>query len=355
MPYLHGDDAPKFGCSVTDQEARLRDALAAALDRYGERVGSPFPADVRLEVVESDAFFAQVSMASKAVMVDVSTGVVDRIDAVWNSALEISAGLPEGKRIDLLGNPSHTADMSLRWLMQHELNHYANGHFSLTGGAALLEAGSDTVYGLVSHATPVNTPLAELTGEELALAPLCLELQTDHDSTEIVLGAYSSENWVLFRYYATCIMVVILIIEHEERSCGGENRTHPWAATRLFMLLGHLVELPYIPAIKRAHHEGLESIPANYYPPESEIKRYQSEVVSRVLGRSQIFAEVIGLQNLWHDLAGYDALFEDIRRAMIGDTDDHRAFKTRGAQQWAELKPLNIRLLQMIRPIGLPE
>ncbi|MBF9044972.1 hypothetical protein HKCCE4037_16640 [Rhodobacterales bacterium HKCCE4037] len=340
---------------MSQQEIRLQNALDAALQRYEDRVGAAFPVAVNLAVLEDIAFYAAVFPEGDGILIEATTGVVDAIALTWHTALGISADLPEGTGIDLLGGPQHPVDMALRWLMQHELNHYAIGHFSLTDGAGLLEAGSRTVFGAVARLDLRGSPLHALSPQERRLAPLCLELQTDHDATEIVLGAYSSENWVLFRYYATCILSVILLIEREERNAGNSGETHPWAATRMFMLLGHLAELPMIPAYFRAASEGLESIPSEYLPDDKEMEGYNIEVVSRVFASGQILADAAGLSDLWTEMGSLQSLLADIDRAVREGARDATAFGTRGARQWADLKPLNDRLLSVIKPIGLPD
>jgi hypothetical protein len=340
---------------MSPQEARLQQALDAALHRYEERVGVSFPADVSLTVIEAEAVYAAVFPEGNGILIEASTGVVDAIDKVWREALAVSASMPEDTGIELLGDPEHPIDIALQWLVQHELNHYAIGHFALTNGAGLLEAGSQSGFGAVARFDLNQSPLHMLPLDERRLAPLCLELQTDHDATEIVLGAYSSENWVLFRYYATCILSVILLIEREETSVGNTGQTHPWAATRMFMLLAHLAELPLLPAYFRAASEGLDRIPPEYLPTSEEIKGYNAGVVSRVFGAASILAEACGLPEVWDDHGSLEANLGDIDRAVRSGAEDVSVFQTIGARQWAELKPLNDKLLSMIEPIGLPE
>ncbi len=106
---------------------------------------------------------------------------------------------------------------------------------------------------------------------------------------------YSSENWPLFRYYATCILVVMFIIEAVERRLDEPLRHQPLAATRLFQLIAHLVELPTIPAIKRAYEEKLDHLPAEYLPTSDELVAYRAEVVAPVMAASQIIAEACGI------------------------------------------------------------
>ena len=180
------------------------------------------------------------------------------------------------------------------------------------------------------------------------MASLCLELQADHDATEIVLGAYFNENHELFRYYAICVALVIFVIERIDREQGDQEVSHPRASTRLFMLLAYLAELPLIPAYKRAAQEGLEQIPEEYLPDELEVQEYSRAVVGPVFAACQIIADAVELPNILEELGGTDAFFADIQKALMDGHGEVKDFKTECAQQWAELKPLNNRLLEML-------
>ncbi|SCZ55979.1 hypothetical protein SAMN04488118_102509 [Epibacterium ulvae] len=258
--------------------------LEKALSRYAERIGVAFPASVTISSIETKAFWAVGYPVKDGLKLEVTTGALGRIQAVWEQALRLSATLPPEQQIALLGHPDHAVETSFSWLLQHELNHHAIGHFSYLDGMGLAEGKSPYGLGVVQRTGKQRKPKPHgLNERELADLHMCLELQTDHDAIEIVLGAYSAENWPLFRYYATCILVVMFIIEAEERRLDEPLRHHPLAATRLFQLIGHLVELPTIPAIKRAYEEKLDHLPAEYLPTADELVAYRSEVVAPVM------------------------------------------------------------------------
>lgn len=262
--------------------------------------------------------------------------------------LTASQSLPTERQIKLLGDPSHVVDVSLRWLMQHELNHYAIGHFKITGKAGLLDSGEHTSLAIAAREKRGRAPFQDVLPEDRKYAPLCLELQADHDATEIILGAYAPQNWALFSYYAMCIIAVIMIIEREERHSKEGSFTHPKAATRLFMLLAHLSELPYIPAYKRAYREGLDIMPDAYLPSNHELEGYQNQVLRPVLAISQLLAEAAGLPNVWDELGGAEATYADIETAITHGYEEPEQFKTAAAQQWAALKPANDRILKIV-------
>lgn len=336
-----------IAANITSTE-RLHAALIAALERYDDRVEEPFAATPSLRVHDRSDFYARVYPLADGLGIDASTGVVEHLEQIWDKALALSDTMPPERKIELLGRPSHVVDMSLRWLMQHELNHFAIGHFKVTGAAGLLEAATTSRSADEAVESHTTAPGLHVSPEDQALAPLCLELQADYDATEIVLGAYSPQNWDLFRYYAICIVAVILIIEREERLHSSPSETHPKAATRLFMLLAYLTELPFIPAYKRAHREGLEVLPESYLPPAHEIEGFRNDVVEPVFATSQLLAEATDVPTVWNDLGGADALFDDIETVLANGHDEPGAFRTEAAKQWAKLKPTNDRLLKII-------
>lgn len=333
---------------MIDQEARLRNALDAALERYVDRVGEAFPHEVELQITPMDDFLAVVYPSEQGITIEATIGVVARLEKAWAATLSLSNSLPSGSQIELLGRADHVVDIALRWLMLHELNHVAVGHFRLTAGAGIVEGGGNTHFALARQKHRQTSPLDALNIADKKLASLCLELQADHDATEIVLGAYFNENHELFSYYAICVALVIFVIERIDREQGNQEISHPRASTRLFMLLAYLAELPLIPAYKRAAQEGLEQIPEEYLPDELEVQEYSSSVVGPVFAACQIIADAVELPNILEELGGTEAFFADIQKALMDGHGEVGDFKTECAKQWAELKPLNNRLLEML-------
>lgn len=322
--------------------------MAAAIARYSIRTGSKFRHKVDLRIIANREFFARVELGGAEIEIAISDGSAKLLHSIWSDVLHLNRKLPEENYIRLLGHPNHVVDMGLRWLVQHELNHVAIGHFKLTDGAALFEGGGNKAFSVATRRSSKPSPLEALPEQEQQLASLCLELQADHDATEIVIGAYSTENHELFRYYAMCIALVIFVIEKVDRENASQEITHPKASTRLFQLLAYLVELPYIPAYKRAHAEGLTEMPEDYLPPRDELLRYSENVFAPVFAACEIMAEAVELPDIMTELGGIEAFFADINRAVFEGHENVEAFVTPCARQWAELKPLNERLLAML-------
>lgn len=322
--------------------------MEAALERYAERVEEPFPYPVQLRTVCSDEFFAVVYPSEQGITVDASEAVEALLAQTWDKCLELSDQLPSDTQIALLGAADHVVDVGLRWLMQHEINHAAIGHFKLSGASGLVEGRGSQTLNIAKRIQTEGSQIIGITKRDQSLISLCLELQADHDATEIVLGYYSGENHLLFRYYATCIALVIFVIEKVDREAGDEQISHPRASTRLFMLLAFLAELPWIPAYRRAHREELDHIPPEYLPSDAEMKMYSSEVMGPVFSACEIISEAVGLSNIMNELGGADAFFSDIEAAALRGASEPQVFKTPCGKQWAELKPLNQKVLNFL-------
>ena len=88
---------------MIDREARLRHALDAALERYAERVGEAFPHEVELRINPQDDFLAVVYPSEQSITIEVTMGVVGRLEEAWAATLARSNALPSGSQIELLG------------------------------------------------------------------------------------------------------------------------------------------------------------------------------------------------------------------------------------------------------------
>lgn len=180
-------------------QAYFEASLAKSLARYEERVGEAFPVPVKIECVSDDGFWAYAKGGSDRLKLDVSAGALDHLRRVCDTVMQLSEALPPEQRVALLDHKDHAIETSFAWLLQHELNHHAIGHFDLIDGAALAEGQSPHGLGVVQRTAKSTSRVNALTKSELAELHMCLELQTDHDATEIVLGAYARENWPLFQ------------------------------------------------------------------------------------------------------------------------------------------------------------
>ncbi|NRA87890.1 MAG: hypothetical protein HRU28_10970 [Rhizobiales bacterium] len=333
---------------MMDTKSYLKLILQSALDLYRERVEEPYPVKPILDVKSDPHFWALAEPSGDTVCIRLSDGILDAVFDVWTKTQSISDQLSDSSLKLGFADVNHAIDISLRWLLLHELNHFQIGHFKINGGACLVENHRAHQFSLTSRAGIKPSLISGLSPKEQQLAPLCMELQADHDSTEIILGAYSKDNWELFRFYASCIFVIMVLIEREESAEVKTSKTHPRAATRIFMLVGHLAELYTIPAHKKARREGLKTIPPEYLPPQEEIDGYYANVIDLVFSDAQMIAEAAGMPSIWNDLGGYDAIYHDVALAKNNLNPNPTQFMTFAGREWAELKPLNSTLLKLL-------
>jgi hypothetical protein len=171
----------------------------------------------------------------------------------------------------------------------------------------------------------------------------CLELQADHEALEMMLDDYSMAKWNDIRMQAASIAAVIVLIERADAESGIEQRTHPEAATRIFQLLGHLVEMWSIPAHAKAKARGELSVREDDLPSEDEKQAFGKEVILPIFWDAVALAEAANAKSIISDLGSLEDFFADIGRAKLGQWDQ---LVTVGAMEWAKLKKVNASVLE---------
>jgi hypothetical protein len=162
---------------------------------------------------------------------------------------------------------------------------------------------------------------------------LCLELQADHEATDLVLGQFSTENRDDLRERVLAISGMMMLIELEDAKNNVEGRTHPKAATRIFQLLGHLAEIPLIQA--QVSHD------VSLIPNEKELQSFAHEVTIPCFFDATQFAQAAGATSIVHNLGSPEDFFKDLEIIKLGDQSRYSDLKTQGAQEWAKLWPCN--------------
>ncbi|WP_298261299.1 hypothetical protein [uncultured Litoreibacter sp.] len=77
----------------------------------------------------------------------------------------------------------------------------------------------------------------------------------------MLIDAYSSDEWEYLRVQTAAISAVMMLIEREDAKNNYEHLSHPKAATRIFQLLGHVIEMPMIQAKIALQHPELNIAP----------------------------------------------------------------------------------------------
>ncbi|APX17045.1 hypothetical protein BWR17_15200 [Phaeobacter inhibens] len=182
-------------------------------------------------------------------------------------------------------------------------------------------------------------PIDALQCDVPAFAPLCLELQADHEASELLLGIYSIDAWKELCEKVLAISGTMMLIELEDVKNGAEGRTHPKAATRIFQLLGHLSEMPLIRAQLNQD--------ASLIPHEEELQAFAHEVTIPCFFDAIQLAQAAGAVSIANDLGSPENFFKDLEIAKLGDPSRYVELKTEGAREWAKLWPCN----EALKPI----
>ena len=211
---------------------------------------------------------------------------------------------------------------SLVWLILHEFHHIDLNHFKLAGSFEVVQR---------SHAVSPK--------KLLSISRLCLEMQADHEATQMLLGAYTTTKWQGLRQRVMAISGMMMLIAIEDTKNDARGRTHPKAATRIFQLLGHLAELPLV----QAQIEQDSSL----IPTEDELQAFAHEVTIPCFFDAIKLAQAARATSIADDLGSPEDFFKDLEIAKLGDLSRYGELKTQGAREWAQLWPCN----EALKPI----
>jgi len=309
----------------------------------------PFPGNVSLHNTECQVFAAAVLPLMDSIQLAFSQSVLTATQRLWHDAMALSDGLPETSQLSV-GNVDQAIDASLQWLILHELHHYQMGHFKLVGGQPISETSQTTGAALGITSRSANEPvlLDALPSSERLLARRCLELQADHDATEMMLDGYSTDGWPILRFYAASIFAMMVLIEQQEPIRDDDKRAYPKAATRIFQMLGYLRTLWMVPATLKAHRLGLSQPRAEDLPSKEEVEAFQAEVVAPAFADAVLLAQVGGMQRIIDDLGDPADFIADINRAQSADGSTPGDYLTVGGREYAELEPINAKVLALL-------
>ncbi|QBY02538.1 hypothetical protein E2K80_18830 [Rhodophyticola sp. CCM32] len=219
------------------------------------------------------------------------------------------------------------------------------GHFDLLGRAYLAETDGALRFGAVERAKPKPNPLLDqLPKADQVFVEPCLELQADHDAMEMAINGYAREDWPLIRTRAAAISAIVMLIELVDATHGQPNISHPKAATRIFQLLGHIWDIPKIPAMVQAQRESRQIAPADL-PSDEKHAAFVTETAMPVILDAITLARIAGAASIAADIDTVTAFAQDVMIVSTGGNTT--ALTTAGAQQYADLLNLNARLMAL--------
>jgi len=272
--------------------------------------------DIQMQIVKVPGFWVLLTQDQNLTLLQISEGVEFQI-----------AQLLKNQKVHL--SFERLNHFMAGFIVFHELGHIDLNHFELADS-----------FGIAQRSSMKPKPFSSLPEELRLLAPLCLEMQADHEATEMLLGAYSPDNWQDLREKVLAISGMMMLIELEDTQNGAKGRTHPKAATRIFQLLGHLAEMPLV----QAHI----TQDASLIPPQDELQAFAHDVTVPCFFDAIELAQTAGAASIAANLGTLEDFFKDLEIAKLGDPSRYTNLKTQGARQWAELWPMNEALKQIL-------
>lgn len=322
-----------------DHISAIETAMSAALTHYEETMGKPFKVVPKLLSVEDDAFWAVAEPEDETILISVSTGIVQALTVLWGDAAK-DKDLAAGVSMPFDVNPTEMVHLGLTWLMLHELHHYQMGHFAFTGRLCLTEANAPERFGLVERAEDHPSVYDNIEETDWPKVEPCLEMQADHDAMEMLLDAYSADGWDLIRTRTAAISAMMMLIEREgaKREIGGIS--HPKAATRVFQMLGHVIEMPLIQAKLAQERPELNIDPT--IPSDDEQSAFNREVTIPSFFDAVNLARIAEADTIREDLGEAQDFFRDVQIVKFANTELFTALVTTGAKQWSALTAVSV-------------
>lgn len=333
---------------------RLKRAFDDALRDFAIMTDSALDPAPVLQIVDDDAFAALVEHDHNQSVIRITTGTVAEIEKVWTRALtdpELLAGPGEStaRTFDTL------VHHSLVWLVLHELMHLHLDHFALTGSGVFAETTPARAFAVASmtHSTP---SLAERLNERDGSAiDHCLELQADHEAIDIFLGPYSEDRWADIRMRAAAVLVNMVLIEQAELLHGStSSETHPSAAARFFLLIGHLFQMWIYPHATLTEGDvGLTLDTGGQMTPDM-FEPFARAVVAPAINDAIILAGAGGAARFINQMGGTAPFLQDVFTVQWGDDLKEDDLQTEGAKQWFRLTPINLKIRALTEPTDEP-
>ena len=327
---------------MSSAKLHLERALNAALAQYIETMGEAFSIVPLLDVVDDEGFWALAETDCGKFHIRVSSGTVNELTAFWESAFadpDFLAGFEQAVDASAI----EMTHIGLVWLMLHEMHHFQMKHFEFFGPDHLTETHGTNRFGLVQRARKPSPPRSNMPKVDAEKVKLCLEMQADHDATEMLLDAYSCDEWISLRVRVAGISAMMMLIERADIRHQPSSATHPKATTRIFQLLGHLIDMPMI-----STHVNIGSISGRSFDvgqllSKDEHQHFVAQVVVPTFFDAIALAKVAAAKSITDDLGNATDFFHDVKVAKLTVGTRADDLITTGARQWADLVGRNIK------------
>lgn len=300
---------------------------------------------------DSNLFSAEAFNDQGKVFIEINRGCIEQIESLWNAVLDERILLDvNGKRLsDSDGeqlDKDYLVNVSLVWLMLHELMHVRLGHLELLDVVSLVEVEPVSENSKSKLAQNLAEHFSE---DELKLVRPCLELQADNDATETLFGAYEKGKWDQFRTEAAAIFVVMALMERAETALNipEEERTYPKVGTRFFTLFAQLFQYWLYGDAELEAGDGESFVRTAREPQGEDFERYAKTVLALTISDAIQIAASAGVTSFLDDIGAGQSFFEDIYKIQYAENLAEADLQTEAAKQWRELLPINERFMAM--------
>lgn len=328
--------------------------MDSALAQYELMTGKSIVSKPAFKVTCDDGFWALAESIDGGTRIQVSTGVVHAIDKLWRDAwmapiLFTKQGNRTRNYRDIEHNPVGLADVSIMWLLLHELMHVALEHLDILGGAHLVGTKATNRVPLHADRSQSGTLIQKLPKEDMPFLAHCLEMQADSEATDVLLEAYSDEQWDELRARTASIFVVMVLVEKEHRKTTDRNGTHPKSTTRFFTLMGHLFQMWLYPVAHLEPDQISPRLQTSEKPDPEKFELYAEQVLVPSINDAVIIAAAGEARLILSDMGDHAAIFHDISKIQYTDDLSPDILKTEAAKEWLRLIPINERIMTLIR------
>lgn len=322
----------------------MENCLARAVQLFEQNLGFAPQSRVELQISTGADFAVSIAEDGEHFVLLITQGTVDEIDRIWDllwetPVLTTGEGFErlafEGQKIDGFEN---LADLSMTWLLLHEMMHAEMDHLAFAPEARLVEVGMPEIE------RQRDAP-AGLDEADLPFMDKCFEMQADSEATDVFLGLYDKDRWDDLRVKAVCIFVVMALVERENVRLGNQGVTHPKAGTRFITLIGHLFQMWLYPNARLDTSSGDTIIKTPEAPDEEEFKAYTHAVLTPLVGDAAYVAGFCEAHAFIKDIGGAGELFQDVFAAQYAEELTPDALSTEAAKEWLEIRAINEKMM----------
>lgn len=332
-------------------EEQIESAFVDALALLRDDIGFEFDNAPNIQLNSSDLFSARAFRNGNGISIEINRGCIVQIETLWDAVLEERVLLDmNGKRLlnsdgDEL-NKDYLTNISLVWLILHELMHVRLGHLELLGVASLAEV---ELPNKNSQTKLAQTLTEHFHKDELKLVRPCLELQADNDATEVLFGGYDQSKWDQFRIDAAAIFVVMALMEGAETSLDldEDERTYPKVGTRFFTLFAQMFQYWLYGDAQLEAGDGESFVRTAREPQGEDFEIYAKTVLALTISDAIQIAASAGVMSFLEDIGAGQGFFEDIYKIQYTECLSEADLQTEAAKQWRELLPINEAFMKM--------